>query len=183
MRNQKSNILAVGLMFFGLIACNSEKPSGQSTTIESPAPSESQSQIVVPPLTTIPEPVVSQPAATIPPPPSFNTSGQFSNANGPINTANAPRLNPPHGQPGHDCAIAVGAPLKSTKASAPIAAPAPTPVQAAVPVSSPIESRPVAVPTAAPTTNLNANVKINPAHGQPGHDCAVAVGAPLPVKQ
>jgi hypothetical protein len=179
MRNQKRNILAVGIMFFGLIACNSEKPSGQSTTIESPAPSASQSQIVVPPLTTTPEQVVSQPAATIPPPPSFNTSGKFSNTNGPINTANAPRLNPPHGQPGHDCAIAVGAPLKSTKASAP----APTQVQVAAPVSSPIESRPVAVPTAAPSNNLNANVKINPAHGQPGHDCAVAVGAPLPVKQ
>jgi hypothetical protein len=70
-------------------------------------------------------------------------------------------LNPAHGQPGHRCDIAVGAPLNS----APATATQPQVVQAA---SSP------AVPVAA-----DANAKLNPAHGQPGHDCSIPVGAPL----
>jgi hypothetical protein len=67
-------------------------------------------------------------------------------------------LNPEHGQPGHRCEIAVGAPLNSAPAAA--AAPKmslPTP-QAIVPGSS---------------------VTLNPPHGQPGHDCSVQVGQPL----
>lgn len=64
-------------------------------------------------------------------------------------------LNPAHGQPGHRCDIAVGAPLN--------AAPA-TPTQPQV--------QPVVTP-ADPTA------KLNPPHGQPGHDCSIAVGAPL----
>src|SRR4028119_1665607 len=30
-----------------------------------------------------------------------------------------------------------------------------------------------------PTAASGATKRLNPAHGQPGHDCAVAVGAPL----
>jgi len=83
-------------------------------------------------------------------------------------------LNPAHGEPGHDCSIAVGAPLKaSTRATA--ATPQPQPVQT------------VSQPTATITNTAQAAVatvdskgqKLNPAHGQPGHDCAIAVGAPL----
>ena len=66
----------------------------------------------------------------------------------PVKTA--PGMNPPHGQPGHDCSIAVGSPLKSS------------------PVVNPSTSTPVQT---APG--------INPPHGQPGHDCSIAVGAPL----
>lgn len=59
------------------------------------------------------------------------------------------KLNPPHGQPGHRCDIAVGSPLNSPAANqAP--APAPEPV-----------------------------VRLNPPHGQPGHSCDVPVGSPL----
>lgn len=71
-------------------------------------------------------------------------------------------LNPAHGQPGHRCDIEVGAPLNS--------APAPTNAQ-------PIQASPA--PTTAKPATTNGSVKLNPAHGQPGHDCAVAVGAPL----
>lgn len=63
------------------------------------------------------------------------------------------RLNPAHGQPGHRCDIAVGAPLTAAPA-APVTAPQPV----------------------APNT---AGVKLNPPHGQPGHDCSVEVGKPL----
>ncbi len=62
------------------------------------------------------------------------------------------QLNPPHGEPGHDCAVPVGAPLNSGN-TAPAVAPSSQPA--------------------------NANAKLNPPHGEPGHDCAVPVGAPL----
>lgn len=65
-------------------------------------------------------------------------------------------LNPPHGEPGHDCALPVGAPLDGT--------PQPRLVQ---PNLSPIPAK----TTVAPGTN--------PPHGEPGHDCAIPVGAPL----
>lgn len=62
-------------------------------------------------------------------------------------------LNPAHGQPGHRCDIAVGAPLNS----------APT----------------IKVPTDSVKAPGNG---LNPAHGQPGHRCEIAVGAPLDSK-
>ena len=67
-------------------------------------------------------------------------------------------LNPPHGEPGHDCAIEVGQPLNSSGAGA----------------ASPMMNTPkVNIPKA------NSGVRLNPEHGEPGHDCAVPVGDPL----
>ncbi len=77
----------------------------------------------------------------------------------PSNTAgNRPALNPEHGQPGHRCDIAVGAPLNSPTQQAP-----------SIP----------AQPTQNILTNTNREVTLNPPHGQPGHDCAIPVGQPL----
>lgn len=78
-------------------------------------------------------------------------------------------LNPPHGEAGHDCAVAVGAPLNSKGTP-----PAPTPTYTTTQSNT----------TSAPAI-LNPNAQtvtaagMNPPHGQAGHDCAVAVGAPL----
>ncbi|RZL32681.1 MAG: hypothetical protein EOO96_13560 [Pedobacter sp.] len=83
-------------------------------------------------------------------------------------------LNPAHGEPGHDCSIAVGAPLK---ASARANAPTPQP-QAVQPISQPTATV-SSTPQAAVATVDSKGQKLNPAHGQPGHDCAIAVGAPL----
>lgn len=78
-------------------------------------------------------------------------------------TVTAPGMNPPHGEPGHKCEIAVGAPLNSAPASAaPVTTTSLTP---AVQTSAPIAS------TTAPG--------MNPPHGEPGHKCEIAVGAPL----
>lgn len=81
-------------------------------------------------------------------------------------------LNPAHGQPGHRCDITVGAPLNS-----PVQNTASPQVQ-----SSPVTTTPViqqqATGQKAPSIG-NSTGKINPPHGQPGHDCAVQVGAPL----
>ncbi len=70
-------------------------------------------------------------------------------------------LNPPHGEPGHDCAIAVGAPLDGSGAQPQIN-------------TAPVVTQQPAAQSVAPADGLN------PPHGEPGHDCAVAVGAPLP---
>jgi len=91
-------------------------------------------------------------------------------------------MNPPHGQPGHRCDIAVGAPLNS-----PPAAPAPAPTTPASGSSTPFSVTPMApvnapppAPSASPSpTPVVTPPGMNPPHGQPGHDCAIAVGAPL----
>ena len=83
-------------------------------------------------------------------------------------TTVAPGMNPAHGQPGHRCDIAVGAPLNSKPATT-------TPVTTS-PIS--IQSPTSTLPTpAVPATTVAPGM--NPAHGQPGHRCDIAVGAPL----
>lgn len=74
-------------------------------------------------------------------------------------------LNPAHGQPGHRCDIAVGAPLNSP------------PATTTAPQVQTVPAQPIAAP--ASTAPADPNAKLNPPHGQPGHDCSIAVGAPL----
>lgn len=74
-----------------------------------------------------------------------------------------PKLNPAHGQPGHDCALPVGAPLDGSQA---------TNEQNTTPTSQ-LPS------TSVSPVRVNQTPSVNPAHGEPGHDCAVPVGAPL----
>ncbi|RYF11045.1 MAG: hypothetical protein EOO42_21850 [Flavobacteriales bacterium] len=90
------------------------------------------------------------------------TTDQQSNASGLL-------TNPAHGQPGHDCAIPVGAPLKQNVSSPqPAAAPVVTTQSAPQPsVQQPVAQQP------------SSGQKLNPAHGQPGHKCEIPVGAPL----
>ena len=82
-----------------------------------------------------------------------------------------PGMNPPHGQAGHDCAVAVGAPLNSKKAT-----PAPTPTYTTTQSNSTATAPAILNPAAQTVTAPG----MNPPHGQAGHDCAVAVGSPLP---
>ena len=72
------------------------------------------------------------------------------------------KLNPAHGQPGHDCAIPVGAPLNGTASNTP----------------APTSTTPQQSTTVSPV-RINQTPTVNPPHGEPGHDCAVPVGAPL----
>lgn len=70
-------------------------------------------------------------------------------------------LNPPHGKPGHDCNIAVGAPLNGSVNS----------------MNSPLPIMPSANN---PLNNSSTHgVRLNPPHGERGHDCGVQVGQPL----
>ena len=88
-------------------------------------------------------------------------------------TSGGAGINPAHGQPGHRCDIAVGAPLNSKPVSPP---PSTGAAQNTVATSAP-------VPTAQPVaTGAKTAAGINPAHGQPGHRCDIAVGSPLDSK-
>jgi hypothetical protein len=76
------------------------------------------------------------------------------------------KLNPKHGEPGHRCDIAVGAPLNS----------APATTAPAINVGSAAAATPVVT---APQLKSVGTPKLNPKHGDPGHRCDIAVGAPL----
>ncbi len=80
-------------------------------------------------------------------------------------------MNPAHGQPGHRCDISVGAPLNSAPAAS-ATAPSVTTTSTPAVLSTPAATTPAVI-------GGNPNAKVNPAHGQPGHDCSIAVGAPL----
>ncbi|MBS7253019.1 hypothetical protein [Flavobacterium branchiicola] len=89
-------------------------------------------------------------------------------------------MNPSHGQPGHRCDIPVGAPLNSPVAKAGTTATAQSgSTSQSFTVSPPPANNPVPALLSTETTQTVAE-GMNPAHGQPGHRCDIAVGAPLP---
>lgn len=102
------------------------------------------------------------------------TSGQLKQPD----KASGGKINPPHGKPGHRCDIADGAPLPDPgKSSAPI--PALNPI-----INNPVVSKPPvqaqALPVSQAGTTAEPALKINPAHGEPGHRCDIKTGDPLP---
>lgn len=114
------------------------------------------------------EPLNSKPASAAPA--SINTaSAQPAVTMTEVPTPNkptAPGMNPPHGEPGHRCDISVGEPLNS-KPPPPASVVSTTPPPTTTTISTP---QPVATKTAP---------GMNPPHGEPGHRCEIAVGAPL----
>lgn len=100
-----------------------------------------------------------------------NTNNQQFTISQPVTTTNkqtvtkvAKGMNPPHGQPGHRCDIAVGAPLNSK----------PNKAKAETTITN--NNTPALV-----SSNNTAQVApgTNPPHGQPGHVCGTPVGSPL----
>jgi hypothetical protein len=97
--------------------------------------------------------------------PSVNQQGA------PVTATVAKGMNPQHGQAGHRCDIAVGAPLNS-------------------PVAAATNSQPQNAAAATYTVNNAAGAAdetptaegMNPPHGQQNHRCDIAVGAPLDSK-
>ena len=84
--------------------------------------------------------------------------------------AAAKGMNPAHGQTGHRCDIPVGAPLNSP----------------AVPTKPDTKKGTTPSMTVTPLASANSNTPVtptpegmNPAHGQEGHRCDIAVGAAL----
>ena len=102
-----------------------------------------------------------------------NVAEKTSTANSAQVTATG--LNPAHGQPGHRCDIAVGASLNASNSSTTVTS-TPKPV-APVYSFSPIQD---SIKSATPHLEYDSSgAALNPAHGQPGHDCTIAVGKPL----
>ena len=168
---------AITIVSCFLFACNnSGSSSDESTGITSDSSFGTTTPIVSDPVTQAPS-FDSNATLTAPVP---ATVAQQQPA-----VTTAAGMNPAHGEPGHRCEIAVGAPLNSP-ATAPAAqapgsavtTPSMTPALT-TPSSTapPLTATPA--PTAAPTTTAPG---MNPPHGQPGHDCAIAVGAPLKKK-
>lgn len=105
-------------------------------------------------------------------PAKTNTTPDNTISTQPVQQTTAPAatdvaLNPAHGQPGHRCDINVGAPLNSKPNQTTI-----NPAQQQTIIN------PTPAPAPAPATGGN-QAGLNPAHGQPGHRCDIAVGAPL----
>ena len=118
------------------------------------------------------EPVVADPAAAAP---ELNTSSSGMElqiqdrelVDGVTPVSGDVKLNPAHGEPGHDCAVPVGAPLNGSGSNG---------TSITIPEPS---AAPIVAPVTSPATGMGSG-KLNPAHGEPGHDCAVPVGSPLP---
>ena len=82
-------------------------------------------------------------------------------------------LNPQHGEPGHRCDIAVGAPLNAPATTSTIQPSAPATVPQVTTAAATTDTKKV-TPSSTPAT-----AALNPKHGEPGHRCDIAVGAPL----
>ncbi|MBY0487273.1 MAG: hypothetical protein K2P85_08835 [Flavobacteriaceae bacterium] len=118
-------------------------------------------------------------------------SGSSSTANtATTTTASAPvvvgkGMNPSHGQPGHRCDIPVGAPLNSPPGKAPATQPSASTTISSKNPSGAVTSNGATITTTnnTPAPSVSPIVTapgMNPPHGQEGHLCSVAVGAPLP---
>jgi hypothetical protein len=152
-----------------LTACNSGSSTRRSQASAPPS---------LPGLTTSPGNKVAASAATAPvvPAPVASNTASVTPSAGTAAVSTAKGTNPPHGQPGHRCDVAVGAPLDGSAAPS---VTLPTPAQQTT--NTTITPTTAAVTTPAPATPAVAKGK-NPAHGQPGHRCDIAVGAPLDSK-
>lgn len=109
-----------------------------------------------------------QTAMPTPTPQTQTTVNQNNATTSPVAVAKG--MNPAHGQPGHRCDIAVGAPLNSPVATLKNNSVVPQQNNtAAATATSPNPTAPTPTPEG-----------MNPPHGQDKHRCDIAVGAPLP---
>lgn len=177
----KKTLFAIAISSILFLACNNSNDSASSP---SDAASDSTMQIAEPSGTQASpqeQPIDNNSPAPISP-------GAASSSPQPAGKT-AAGMNPPHGEPGHRCDIDVGAPLNSPpKQAAPSegaiqTSPGITPSVTPSPSGSAMPAGQITpsvspAPASASTPGTTAP-GMNPPHGQPGHDCAIAVGAPL----
>jgi flagellum-specific peptidoglycan hydrolase FlgJ len=159
-----SLIIAAALFLLTMLSCSSEQNNSKNTRTE-------QKQTLVQPENTQNTSATSSENASIDGQSQENTVNESIVIPPPLNTgfnaqnsADAPVLNPPHGQPGHICEIPVGSPLPRAANNVQKANTAAT-------------NNPVNTTT---TSIVDQTVVLNPPHGQPGHICEIPVGSPLP---
>jgi hypothetical protein len=177
----KLNLIYRSVIALVLLSTSCKKEEETVSETESAAPKE----IIMPRVQAIPvQSGVQQPTSQTVTPTQNQIAPQNIQTMSPNQAVTKPGMNPPHGQAGHRCDIAVGAPLNSplnkpktlTSNTQPtITSSTITPVQATPAASAPA----ILNPNQTTTTTVPG---MNPPHGQEGHDCAVAVGAPLPKK-
>jgi len=184
------SLLICGIIFAGC-SSSSEKNEPVNTVPQPQDQAAVENSTTQAPALTAPE-IIQAPASAGP-----GTSAPVTMSapqNNPAVSSTAAGMNPAHGEPGHRCDIAVGAPLNSPPGNPqnPAAPPSvmtmpqqgsmPPPQQGSMP---PPQTN---MGNSSPTTPINVNPAgsqtttapgMNPPHGQPGHDCAIAVGAPL----
>jgi hypothetical protein len=146
--------------------------------VETPKSAEN---IVIPRVQSLPiqETVATTPQTNVTPQPQTVNPAQVATQN-PVNTKG---MNPAHGQAGHRCDIAVGAPLNSPITKPPVSAGKPATItQSTNAVNTATNTIPSILKTngTTPTTPVVTAPGMNPPHGQDGHKCDIAVGAPLP---
>lgn len=132
-------------------------------------------------------PVPATPTSTVPATPTSPAVSTQQTTVAPVAPAlTAKGMNPAHGQPGHRCDISVGAPLNSPPGkAAPQTAPAVTQnsnasVKMTPAVDGTLQPKPTTTSGTPAILNAPTAPGMNPPHGQDGHRCDVAVGAPLP---
>lgn len=137
-----------------LVACNKKEEKGQEASVA--APLSAIETATASGAASAPETYTTAPAQQV--------------------QATGVRLNPPHGEPGHICEIAVGAPLPTEEGILP------APVEIAPERPTPISPGATSVLNMPLNTMVNSGPKprFNPPHGQPWHTCDLEVGAPLP---
>jgi hypothetical protein len=157
----KNFLTILFITVFVLTSCKNEAETKESTIPK-----------VVVPFTQVAIPQQNQTVAT--PQPNQNqsimyqksdvqyTTTQVQTVAAPVKVAKG--MNPSHGQLGHRCDIPVGAPLNS-----PITTGKTTTQQV-------VSNQVVTIPSTSVTTTPKG---MNPPHGQSGHRCDIAVGAPL----
>jgi hypothetical protein len=111
----------------------------------------------------------SLPALSTPANPSNSAASTVPAGNPSAPLIAAGRVNPAHGQPGHRCDIAVGAPLPTSN----------TPVLNTNALSTPVINTPVPTTVTQPQPVATVANGLNPPHGQPGHRCDIPVGTSL----
>lgn len=121
----------------------------------------------IPGISTVNPGVSANPVSVMP----QNNTMQITPATTTAATTTASGMNPPHGQPGHRCDISEGKPLDSKPAPANVQ-PAPTTVST--------QPNPVTIKEVPNATKTAPGM--NPPHGEAGHRCEIAVGAPLDSK-
>lgn len=172
------SIFVLASMLF--ISCKKEETAEAPPTEETAdATAVSTDSLVPSEATAEVQPVATGTSGTVLSQPSTTTT--TTTAVKPVATAKG--MNPPHGQPGHRCEIAVGAPLNSAPKKT-AANPGATVTQATSVTPEMLkQAQGGTTPIQAPATPVVTAPGMNPPHGQEGHVCSVAVGEPLPKKE
>jgi hypothetical protein len=173
---------AAAVLMFALGACtqvdqHADRPASSTPASSTPGASVPTTPTTTPAAVGAPQ-VTTAPTATAPTTAAPTTGAPTAAPSiAPATPTQKVGLNPPHGQPGHSCAIPVGAPLSSIPAAGASTPPAPTVSMQTTP-QAPAPQAPINM--SAGNAGASGSKRINPAHGQPGHTCSVPVGQPIP---